>query len=99
MAGKPEDRRYAEMLRRGSRPRLWMFLRVYLTQALIMWFVSLPVQSGIEKDLRAAPARPASPLPLELRLPVRLSGCGGSERRPAHHHRTTPPHQHRHHDA
>lgn len=43
-ASAPEDRRYAEMLTRGSRPKLRMFVRTYLTQALVMWFVSLPVQ-------------------------------------------------------
>ncbi|MGH3516309.1 MAG: DUF1295 domain-containing protein [Haloechinothrix sp.] len=45
--GKPEDLRYQEILdRAGSRPALRMFGRVYLTQGLIMWFVSLPVQAG-----------------------------------------------------
>lgn len=49
-AGQPEDPRYVEMRRRGgSRPASRMFLRTYLTQALVMWFVSLPVQlSGPE---------------------------------------------------
>lgn len=39
-----EDRRYREMHARArSRPALRMFVRVYLTQAVVMWFVSLPV--------------------------------------------------------
>ena len=43
--GKPEDPRYQAIRERaGRRPRLRMFLRVYLVQALAMWFVSLPVQ-------------------------------------------------------
>ncbi|PRW63518.1 DUF1295 domain-containing protein [Actinopolyspora mortivallis] len=42
---KPEDPRYAAMSQRyGSRPAARMYTRVYLTQALLMWFVSLPVQ-------------------------------------------------------
>ncbi|GAA4879626.1 DUF1295 domain-containing protein [Saccharopolyspora cebuensis] len=43
-AGGPEDRRYAAMLRKGKRPVLRMYARTYLTQAVAMWFVSLPVQ-------------------------------------------------------
>ncbi|WP_431875899.1 DUF1295 domain-containing protein [Amycolatopsis sacchari] len=38
--GSGEDRRYARMPRRPTR----MFVRVYLTQAVVMWVVSLPVQ-------------------------------------------------------
>lgn len=39
-----EDHRYRAMLARAkSRPRLRMFLHTYLTQAAVMWFVSLPV--------------------------------------------------------
>ncbi|MDR7300796.1 steroid 5-alpha reductase family enzyme [Haloactinomyces albus] len=42
---KPEDPRYREILdRAGRRPALTMFARVYLTQAVAMWLVSLPVQ-------------------------------------------------------
>ncbi|WP_020674326.1 DUF1295 domain-containing protein [Amycolatopsis nigrescens] len=41
----PEDPRYAEMVRRaGSRPGRRIFVRVYLVQAVVLWFVSLPVQ-------------------------------------------------------
>lgn len=44
-AGAPEDPRYAEMLRRGGdHPVSRMFVRVYVTQAVVLWFVSLPVQ-------------------------------------------------------
>lgn len=46
-SGKPEDPRYQAILdRAGRRPKLRMFLRVYLVQALAMWFVSLPVQAA-----------------------------------------------------
>ncbi|SDK86069.1 Steroid 5-alpha reductase family enzyme [Actinopolyspora mzabensis] len=42
---KPEDPRYREMLARARRfPAGRMYFRVYLTQALVMWFVALPVQ-------------------------------------------------------
>lgn len=45
--GSGEDPRYRRMFGRARRwPRLRMFLRVYLTQAAAMWFVSLPVQLG-----------------------------------------------------
>lgn len=44
---KPEDPRYQAILDRAARrPKLRMFLRVYLVQALVMWFVSLPVQTA-----------------------------------------------------
>jgi steroid 5-alpha reductase family enzyme len=40
-----EDPRYLDILNRaGDHPRLHMFVRVYLTQAAILWFVSFPVQ-------------------------------------------------------
>jgi steroid 5-alpha reductase family enzyme len=39
---KDEDPRYVEMAAKGGAGR--MFVRVYLTQAAILWFVSLPVQ-------------------------------------------------------
>lgn len=52
--GKPEDPRYQAILDRAGRwPRLRMFVRVYLVQALVMWFVSLPVQ-GAQVDLGTA---------------------------------------------
>ncbi|WP_092981315.1 DUF1295 domain-containing protein [Actinopolyspora lacussalsi] len=42
---KPEDPRYREMLAKARRfPAGRMYFRVYLTQALVMWFVALPVQ-------------------------------------------------------
>ncbi|WP_326837983.1 DUF1295 domain-containing protein [Amycolatopsis rhabdoformis] len=43
--GKPEDPRYQRMVERaGANPGLRMYGRVYLVQAVILWFVSLPVQ-------------------------------------------------------
>jgi steroid 5-alpha reductase family enzyme len=45
--GKDEDPRYTELLAKGGdRPKTRMFVRVYLTQAVLMWVVSLPVQVG-----------------------------------------------------
>lgn len=44
--GKPEDARYQEILERGDRPLLRMYTRVYLVQAAVLWFVSLPLQVG-----------------------------------------------------
>ncbi|AXB43934.1 DUF1295 domain-containing protein [Amycolatopsis albispora] len=38
--GQPEDPRYAGM---ADRPASRVFVRVYLLQALVLWFVSLPV--------------------------------------------------------
>lgn len=41
---KPEDRRYAAMVQRAGRnPGRRIFLRVYLMQGAVLWFVSLPV--------------------------------------------------------
>jgi steroid 5-alpha reductase family enzyme len=43
--GAPEDPRYARMLDRASgSPMGWALTHVFLPQALIAWFVSLPVQ-------------------------------------------------------
>ncbi|WP_033292338.1 DUF1295 domain-containing protein [Amycolatopsis jejuensis] len=43
--GKPEDPRYQRMLdRAGPNPGARMFVRVYLLQAVLLWFISLPVQ-------------------------------------------------------
>ena len=43
--GKPEDPRYESLLAKASGSRLYFaFTRVYLLQALLVWFVSLPVQ-------------------------------------------------------
>lgn len=45
--GKAEDPRYAAIRERATgNPLVSMFVRVYLTQAVIMWFVSLPVQAA-----------------------------------------------------
>jgi steroid 5-alpha reductase family enzyme len=41
----PEDPRYADMVERaGENPGPRIFVRVYLVQAGVLWFVSLPVQ-------------------------------------------------------
>jgi steroid 5-alpha reductase family enzyme len=49
--GKGEDPRYAELLGRAHGNRTWFTIRkVYLTQAALMWFVSLPVQVGVFQD-------------------------------------------------
>ncbi|MET0188262.1 MAG: DUF1295 domain-containing protein [Pseudonocardia sediminis] len=43
--GKPEDQRYVEMLGRAKgNVTLYAFRKIYLTQGVIMWIVSLPVQ-------------------------------------------------------
>ncbi|WP_436499394.1 DUF1295 domain-containing protein [Actinokineospora sp. HUAS TT18] len=45
--GKPDDRRYAEIAAKAKGdPRAHMFRVVFLTQAAILWVVSLPVQVG-----------------------------------------------------
>lgn len=46
--GKGEDPRYAELMARAEGSRAWYALRrIYLTQAAVMWFVSLPVQVAV----------------------------------------------------
>jgi steroid 5-alpha reductase family enzyme len=44
--GKGEDPRYAELMARApeGREQFHVLTRVYLTQAVVLWFVSLPVQ-------------------------------------------------------
>ncbi|OLL76682.1 hypothetical protein Ae168Ps1_5099c [Pseudonocardia sp. Ae168_Ps1] len=43
--GKPEDRRYVDLLARApGNPAAYAFRKVYLTQGAVMWVVSLPVQ-------------------------------------------------------
>lgn len=45
--GKPEDQRYVDIASRArGSVTLHLFTRVYLTQAAVCWFVSLPVQLG-----------------------------------------------------
>jgi steroid 5-alpha reductase family enzyme len=45
--GQPEDQRYVELMRTApGNPWLHAFRKIYLTQGLVMWFVSLPVQVG-----------------------------------------------------
>jgi steroid 5-alpha reductase family enzyme len=49
--GHGEDPRYAEMLARGRGNATWYAVRkIYLTQAAVMWFVSLPVQVAMFQD-------------------------------------------------
>ena len=43
--GKPEDPRYADMLR--GRPNLYALRMVYLLQAAILWLATVPVQLGM----------------------------------------------------
>jgi steroid 5-alpha reductase family enzyme len=44
---KGEDPRYQRMVKRAKgNPRVHMFVRVFLVQGVILWFVSLPVQVG-----------------------------------------------------
>ncbi len=55
--GHGEDPRYAELLSRakGNR-RLYALTRIYLTQGVVMWFVSLPIQVAAFQN------RPLGPL-------------------------------------
>ncbi|WP_424186062.1 DUF1295 domain-containing protein [Actinokineospora sp. G85] len=49
--GKPEDRRYVAIMERArDNPRPRMFVRVFLVQAAVLWFVSLPVQAAQHAD-------------------------------------------------
>ena len=46
--GAPEDPRYAAMLAKaGGNPAWTAFTRVYVLQAVLVWFISLPVQVGL----------------------------------------------------
>ena len=46
--GHGEDPRYAALLERApGSPAWYAFRKVYLTQGVVMWFVSLPVQVGV----------------------------------------------------
>ena len=54
--GHGEDPRYAEMLSRGRGNPTWYAVRtIYLTQAAVMWFVSLPVQVAMFQDAPLGP--------------------------------------------
>lgn len=45
--GHGEDARYAAMVKKaGAAPRRYLFFRVYLLQAALMWLISFPVQVG-----------------------------------------------------
>lgn len=47
----PEDPRYVQMAERaGPNPGPTLFVRVYLVQAAVLWFVSLPVQFAMYGD-------------------------------------------------
>ncbi|MBB5851471.1 DUF1295 domain-containing protein [Amycolatopsis umgeniensis] len=47
----PEDPRYVRMAESaGPNPALKLFVRVYLVQAVVLWFVSLPVQFAMYGD-------------------------------------------------
>ncbi len=49
--GKGEDPRYAAMLARaGGHPEVAILVRIYLTQAALVWFISLPVQAASVSD-------------------------------------------------
>jgi steroid 5-alpha reductase family enzyme len=46
--GKGEDPRYAELLAKApGSPNLFAVRKIYLTQGVVMWFVSLPVQAAM----------------------------------------------------
>ena len=73
--GKAEDPRYVEMLETGARPpgRRAGRARSTSPQAVIMWFVSLPVQLGrtARRRRRAAPWSPCSACCLGRRVRLR----------------------------
>ncbi len=51
--GKGEDPRYAELLAKSpGKPNAYAIRKIYLTQALVMWFVSLPVQVAMYEGSR-----------------------------------------------
>jgi steroid 5-alpha reductase family enzyme len=46
--GAPEDPRYAAMLARAGGNQVWKaFTKVFLSQSVLVWFISLPVQVGV----------------------------------------------------
>lgn len=50
--GRPEDRRYAAMRERHGTSFWWVSLwTVFILQAVLLWFVSLPIQVAIAKNL------------------------------------------------
>lgn len=54
--GKPEDPRYGQLLAKAHGSRAWYaYTRVYLLQALLVWFVSLPVQVAAFGTAAAGP--------------------------------------------
>jgi len=61
--GKPEDPRYEALLGKARGRRLWFaFTRVYLLQAVLVWFLSLPVQAAEFTSARLGPLAVAAVL-------------------------------------
>jgi steroid 5-alpha reductase family enzyme len=58
--GKPEDPRYADMLR--GRTNLYALRMVYLLQAAILWLATVPVQLGMLERSPAGPLAVAGPV-------------------------------------
>lgn len=55
--GRGEDPRYADLMAKApGNPVAYAFRKVYLTQAAVMWLVSLPVQAGQYTSGSSAPA-------------------------------------------
>jgi steroid 5-alpha reductase family enzyme len=53
--GEPEDRRYAAMRERHGRRFWWLsFFSVFLLQAMLIWFIALPVQVVAARDLQSS---------------------------------------------
>ena len=59
--GHGEDPRYVELLAKApGNPQLFALRRIYLTQGVVMWFVSLPVQVAMFDAGRGQPRPPGS---------------------------------------
>jgi len=59
--GKPEDPRYEALLSKAPGSRLWFaFTRVYLLQAALVWFISLPIQMAQFGTSRLGPQTAAA---------------------------------------
>lgn len=67
--GAPEDPRYAAMLARsGGDPVRTAFVKVFLLQAVLVWFISLPVQVGLVAAGRSGAGRGAGAVGVVLWL-------------------------------
>ena len=67
--GAPEDPRYAAMLAKArGNPQWAAFKKVYLLQAALVWFISLPVQVGLVATGTSAAAVTLAVLGVALRL-------------------------------